>query len=227
MNTRLKSCIALLLLIVLGIGGSLAFAQSTDWHTFYLPIVNKSPLVRIDKAYVFHGKGYWFVAGKVTNLTDRTVYDVNLTASLFSNEQLVDVITGTTGFSATFPWGSNLFKIFPPDDLSSEGISVSVDVTSWSFEHDPEYLPLTVLSKNFSGGPDIGHLDGEIRNDHAVPVTSIEIMVYPDVEFFIYASPEKISLAPGEITAYTTWLYMPGFPDGESYTVWAQGAVAK
>jgi hypothetical protein len=227
MNIRTKSFIALLLLIVLGIGGSQTFAQSTDGNVFYLPIVNKSPVVRIDEAYLFHGKGYWFVAGKVTNLSDRAVYDLNLTASLFLNDHLVEVITGTTGLPATFPWNSNLFKIIPPDDLYSEEISVSVDVESWSFEHDPEYLPLTVLSKHFSGGPDIGHLDGEIRNDHAVPVTSIEIMVYPDVDFFIYATPDKTSLASGEITAYTTWLYMPGFPDGESYTVWAQGAVDK
>jgi hypothetical protein len=227
MNTRFKSCVALLLLIVIGTGVSQTFAKSTDGHIFYLPIVSKSLVVRIDEAYVFHGKGYWFVAGKVTNLSDRTVYDVNLTASLFLNDQLVEVITGTTGLPATFPWSSNLYKIFPPDDLYSEEISVSVDVESWSFEHDPEYSPLTVLSKNFSGGPEIGHLDGEIRNDHAVPVSSIEMMVYPDVEFYIYATPDKTSLAPGEITAYTTWLYMPGLAEGESFTVWAQGAVDK
>jgi hypothetical protein len=89
--------------------------------------------------------------------------------------------------------------------------------------HDPEYLSLTVLSKNFSAGDN--RLSGEIRNDHAVPVTSIDIMVYPTAEFFNYAAPDKTSLAPGEITAYTTYLYMPDFSDGESYTVWAQGAV--
>ena len=225
MDTRSKSCIALILLIVLGIGGSQTFAKPAVGNIVYLPIVRKSAVVRIDDAYVFHGKGYWFVAGIITNLSDRTVYDVNLTASLFSNDQLVEVITGTTGLPATFPGSSNLFKIFPPDDLLSEGISVHVEAKSWSFEHDPEYLPLTILSKNFSGGPDIGHLDGEIRNDHAIPVTSIEIMVYPDVDFFIYATPDKTFLAPGEESAYTTWLYFPGFPEGESFTVWAQGAV--
>jgi hypothetical protein len=225
MNTRAKSCIALLMLIVLGIGGSQTFANPVNGNIFYLPIVSKSPVVRIDEAYVFHGKGYWFVAGKVTNLSNKTVYDVNLTASLFSNDQLVEVITGTTGLPATFPGSSNLFKIFPPDDLFSEGISVLVDAKSWSSEHDPEYVPLTILLKNFSGGPEIGHLDGEIRNDNPVPVSSIEIMVYPDVDFFIYASPEKTSLAPGEESTYTTWLYFPGFPESETFTVSAQGAV--
>ena len=227
MNTRIKSCIALILLIVIGIGESRTSAKSKAGNIFYLPFVSKSPVVRIDEAYVFHGKGYWFVAGKVTNLSNKTVYDVNLTASLFLDGQLVEVITGTTGLPATFPWSSNPFKIFPPDDLFSEGISVHVDAKSWSFEHDPEYLPLTVLSKNFSGGPDIGHLDGEIRNDNPVPVSSIEIMVYPDVEFFIHATPDKTSLAPGKVSAYTTWLYYPGSLDSESYTVLAQGAVDK
>jgi hypothetical protein len=225
MNTKSKSCVALILLIVIGIGGSLTFARSTDSNIFYLPIVNKPPVVRIDEADKYHGKYDWYVVGKVTNVSNKTVYDVNLTASLFLNDQLVEVITGTTGLPATFPSGSNLFKINPKGFYSYDEISISVDVESWSFEHDPEYLPLTVLSKNFSGGGELGHLTGEIRNDNAVPVTSIEIMVYPDTEFVTYATPDKTSLAPGEITAYTTWLYQPGFPESESFTVWAQGAV--
>lgn len=212
-----------MLLIVIGIGGGLTFAQPTDSNTIYLPNLHKPLVVRLDEAYAYSGKGDWFVVGKVTNVSKKTVYDVNLTANLFLDDQLAEVITGTTGLPATFASDSNLFRMNPkgvyfPDEIS-------VEVKSWSFEHAPEYLPLTVLSKNFSGGFDLGRLTGEIHNDNPVPLTSIEMMVYPDISFFTLATPDKTSLAPGETTAYTIWLYYPSALKGEDYTVWAQGAV--
>jgi hypothetical protein len=224
MNKKYKLYLALMLLIVIGIGGGLTFAQPTDSNTIYLPNVHKPLVVRVDDAYEFYAKYNSYIVGKVTNVSNQTVYDVNLTASLFLNNELVDVITGTTGLPATFPSDSNLFRFSSNyvDDMSLE-----VNVESWSFEHDPEYLPLTVLSKNFSGGFEQGYLTGEIRNDNPAAVNSIEMMTYPDSEFFSHATPDKKSLAPGETTTYTIWLYFPSALDGEDYTVWAQGVVDK
>jgi hypothetical protein len=228
MKTKFKFYLAFLLLISIGIGGDLSFAQSTDSNLVYLPIVYQPPVVRLDDPQLFVGKYCeGSVVGKVTNLSNQTVYDVNLTASLFLDSELVEVITGTTGLPATFSYDFNLFMLYPEnfDYFCGDGFSVEVTVDSWSFEHDPEYLPLTVLSKIRTGGHEIGELSGEIRNDNPVPVTSIEMMVYPDTYFLTFATPDKTSLAPGEITTYTAGLYYPGFSSGEDYTVWAQGAV--
>lgn len=143
MNTKSKSFIAILLLIAIGIGGGLTFAQSTDSNLVYFPIIHKPLAVRVDDSYIFNPKGQnWRVVGKVTNVSSQTVYDVHLAARLFSNDELVEVITGTTALPATFPFDSNLFELFPKDPYYVNQISVEVIVDSWSFEHDPEYLPL-------------------------------------------------------------------------------------
>lgn len=226
MDTKLNLYTACLLLIVIGIGRGLAFAQSKVSNSIYLPDVHKPLVVRVDEASEYNGKYTNYAVGKVTNLSNKTVYDVSLAVNLFSNGQLVEIITGTTILPATFPSDSNLFKIHIGNVYSYDERSISVDVDSWSFEHDPEYLPLTVLSKYFIGGRQIGYLTGEIRNDNPVPVTSIQMMVYPEASFFVFATPDKTSLAPGEITVYQTGLYVR-WPEPEPFTVWAQGAVDK
>lgn len=226
MNARLAFSVACMLLVVTALWGNPTFAQPAASHTLHLPIVHKPLVVRLDKAGYFQSKGYWFVAGQVTNLSNQTVYDLHLTAQLFVDGQLAEVITGTTILPATFPSGANLFTLHPQDPYSynEDLLTIQVDVDSWSFEHNPEYLPLTVLSKHCSCGNDLGYLTGEIRNDNPVPVVDIRLMSYPDISFASGASLLIRSLAPGETAPYSIFLYRPGPGTGDDFTVWAQGA---
>lgn len=228
MKIQFKFYIAFILLVFISIAGGLAFAQPADSHLAYLPLLHNPEVVRLDASDIYVGRYLnWYVVGKLTNVSGQTVYEINLTAEIFLNNETMGVITGTTALPSTFPSDTNLFELYPTGIDYVDGLSVDVNVNSWSFEHDPEYLPLTILSKNFSGGGELGYLTGEIRNDNLVPVTSIEMLVYPGTEFSQYATSDKTSLAPGETSGYSATIYFPGFSTSDSFTVWAQGAIAK
>lgn len=203
--------------------GSAKFECNGECNYSYLPLViGLPPPVEVIYSRLSSPKSPPFqIVGEVWNNTDKTVYDVSLTGRVLLNGEPFEIYTGTLALPATFPGDTNLFAIqtdLPFDPLSDYSTYVIVD--AWSHKHDPEYLPLTVLSKNFDGS----HITGEIRNDNSLRLTNLQA-IYDEqgIFFFSYANISKLELDPGESSTYSGWTYLQPFWDGN---VWAQGAIA-
>ena len=204
--------------------GSSTFECNGECNYSYLPLViGLPPPVEVVYSMLYTPKTWPFqIVGEVRNNTEKTVYDVNLTGHVYLYGEPFEIYTGTLALPATFPGEINPFAIQTdfPFEHSLSDYSTAVFVDSWSHTHDPEYLPLTVVSKNFDGVD----VTGKIRNDNSVRLTDL-VAIYDQqgIAFFSYANISKLELDPGESSTYSGWTYWQPFWDGN---VWAQGAIA-
>jgi hypothetical protein len=125
---------------------------------------------------------------------------------------------------ATFPGSTNPFQIWLGDQFIyfDDFPEFTARIESYDIDRNPEYLPITVMSKIIIES----NLTGEIRNDTLDTIQDITVVSSGCFWGFGGATVITPTLAPGESTTYTScWMYFPG-QDGERYSVWAQGAVA-
>ena len=211
MIRRLRRLSIYFALIVMGVVGDLASAQSTNSNALYLPLIQKSTTLRVDYAEISYGRycAVWG-HGKITNESNSTVTDVNMTARYYQNDESIGVFTATTGLPATFPFDSNYFRVDAPPECgcTSDPCEVSINADSWSIQHVPEYLPLTVVSQIHGGYIDYCEIHGEIRNDNPVSVIGIEAIMVPANGYISELNLEKTTLSWGEKTSYNgTYVY--------------------
>lgn len=215
----------------IGVEGS----DQADTNQVYMALVMQS-FVPVDVTYhwcSFKGSPYSIV-GRITNNTNQTIYNTRLTAQFFNkNGDLIYTLISTGYLPATFPGGTNPFEMSPPWELRLDPYSheVVVSIDSYDIENDPEYLPLTVVSKNFDEYGDEpnwwGILSGEIRNDNLDTIEDILVYVNGStICGFTRVDPIASTLAPSETTFYSVEISLPRYQVGEDFTLWAQGAVA-
>lgn len=201
--------------------------EESQNQVLYLPYVNNSyyPVtVLYAGIYISKYRNLDSIMGEIINNSHKTVYQARIIADVFDNEVVTQTYTTTTMLPATFPGGTNPFQIGVGDlfvDLY-DFPEIAVRIESYNFDNAPEYLPLTVVSKIIIGS----NLTGEIRNDTLDTIQDITVVSSGCFWGFGGATVITPTLAPGETTNYTScFMYFPG-QDGESYSVWAQGAVA-
>ena len=167
------------------------------------------------------------ILGEIANNSHTTVYNTRIRADVFEDGVLTQTYTATTWLPATFPGDTNpfMFGISMYVDFNTD---LTVSVENYDFENEPEYQPLTVVSKIYIGGFETGYLSGQIRNDTPDTIQDIGVVTNGcNIIGYGRATVGSSSLTPGETTSYTSCsMYYPGSQDGESYSVWAQGAVA-
>ena len=197
-------------------------------QVLYLPYVNNSyyPVTVLYSDFFNYRYSTVGIVGQIINYTHETVYNVNITADVFENGILTHTYTDTTMLTATFPGGTNPYNLLVGGEyyIDTNNSKLAVRINSYEFDNEPKYLPLTVVSKIYI--PTLGNLTGQIRNDTSKTIEDIEIVLDGFDEFYTSATVNESSLPPGESTTYTAHLFYPRWQDGDSYSVWAQGAVA-
>jgi hypothetical protein len=69
-------------------------------------------------------------------------------------------------------------------------------------------------------------ISGEIRNDQVETLSNIKILIQPGSNsLYQFADVDKTSLAPGEITAYSSSIYHPWEPPLTYAEVQGQGKI--
>jgi hypothetical protein len=201
-------------------------ACNSQWCT-YLPLIFRVQDLVIADTDILPCKGGMISQVTIFNTSDRTIYNAVLTIQLYDNQEIIDTYTGTTGLVATFPGETNLNQKGVQNDFDE----IEANITSWEYEHDPEYYPVLVLSKNFTGTETCGTVFGEIKNDTDDYLSTLGIMVTGgSCGQYTLAKAGKDILAPGEITSYeASACYHQWYCCGQfyEYSAWAQGAVAK
>lgn len=171
------------------------------------------------------------LVGEVLNNTSLDVYDVQVTARFYDDQDSLVAVAGPT-FARLYrflprqrvPFAITLYD--PPATIARYELDLN-------YENDPgifTYEPVNVLSnqtRDISLGTEIF---GELRNDQSVPLKDIRVaaIVYDragevlDVGFDIKLE----TLNPGETTTYVIWLYDVDNPAVfHSRLVQAEGAV--
>jgi hypothetical protein len=141
----------------------------------YLPIVSSPSPVQVMQIEYFGWLGQTLrVKGEIANMTDISVYDVEVEISVYNyNQQLLGTISGATVLTATLPGQVNLFDLgtnFYPGDVGN----VSARITDWSLTNPQLYIAPTLVMTEvqyiFNGYT----VAGEIRNDTLIPITNVQ-----------------------------------------------------
>lgn len=198
-------------------------------HCVYFPNIVYSQALEVYADITCYRQSPYVIVGDVLNVTNNTVYNAKLSAKLHDqNGHLYGTYSDTTALVATFAGKTNPFSIytdvgFECNDNIGE-FDVSVD--SWSMFNPVEYRPVTILSIVLTGSGWQTEISGEIRNDQVETLSNIKILIQPGSNsLYQFADVDKTSLAPGEITAYSSSIYHPWEPPLTYAEVQGQGKI--
>jgi hypothetical protein len=198
---------------------------ATPEHTnAYLPLVRgPSPFIASSSGLVLTS-GTVEIVGEVVNPGTTPVCYATIALRFYNAaDQLVATDSTSTYMNATLPGQPNPFK----SELYNAPANIAYYQPSLSWSKCfSTYHPITVLSQQVRKRPD-PEVFGEIRNDNAVTINSIDVAVtyYNAAGRVVYADwdyPTPSTLAAGGSAIYSARSYLSNLPYA-SVTVRAQG----
>lgn len=113
-----------------------------------LPLVFTSDSLAVEAALLTRTiSGQYRITGAVSNHSTKTFYNVSVRANLHGqNNELIEVITGTTILTATLSGQLNPFDVIARSTVFNTNVySVNVSISAWSLNAIHEYQALSVI----------------------------------------------------------------------------------